>query len=179
MWYLNNSQDVIGNSHFSPGVYCHSQCSPAVNAEKPACIPAEPRKPDSRGLFKILTTVAAPLTLAVTEQENIRHIIGENCSVCSQTSWILFSVVDCASKRYLQHKCSLWLPDSAFLSRVHGGALFTVECLREGFKVLQRSHHPEQRERKMFSLHPGRRESPKVRTVIKPVLKWVRARWLL
>ena len=33
----------------------------------------------------IQTTVAAPLALAVTEQENIRHVIGKNCSLCHQS----------------------------------------------------------------------------------------------
>lgn len=40
----------------------------------------------------------------------------------------------------------LWLPNSAFFCRMHGCAFFTVEHLWEGFEVLQRSHHPEQRE---------------------------------
>lgn len=33
----------------------------------------------------IQTTVAAPLALAVTERENIRHVIGKNCSLCHQS----------------------------------------------------------------------------------------------
>lgn len=81
----------------------------------------------------ILTTVAAPLALAVTEWENSRHIIGKNCLLCHQ------------SMRH-SHPWSFWLPHSAFLCRMHGCAFFTVEHLWECFKVLQRSHHPKQRE---------------------------------
>lgn len=39
------------------------------------------------------------------------------------------------------------LPHSALPCGVHGRAFLTVEHLGEGFKVLQRAHHPKQRER--------------------------------
>lgn len=87
----------------------------------------------SAGASLILTAAAAPLALAVTEWENIRHITGKNRLLCHQST--------CHS-----HQHSLWLPHSAFLCRVHGCAFFTVEHLWERFKVLQRSHHPKQRE---------------------------------
>lgn len=80
MWYLSNSQDVVSNSHVCSGAYCGFQHSPSVTEillHFPVSLSAV--------VSLIQTTVAAPLALAVTEWENIRHVIGKNCSLCHQS----------------------------------------------------------------------------------------------
>lgn len=127
MWYLSNSQDVISNSHGCSGAYCGFQHSPSVT-EILARFPVEPWELECCSfLDSNYSSCTIGLGCDWTGKHQARH-------------WQkLFTV----SPEYLSFlPVFLWLPNSAFLCRMHGCAFFTVEHLWEGFKVLQRPHHP-------------------------------------
>lgn len=132
MWYLSNSQDVVSNSHVCSGAYCGFQHSPSVT-EILLHFPVEPWELECCSfLDSNYSSCTIGLGCDWTGKHQARH-------------WQkLFTV----SPEYLSFlPVFLWLPNSAFFCRMHGCAFFTVEHLWEGFEVLQRSHHPEQRER--------------------------------
>lgn len=129
----SNSQDVIGNSR------CAREHSVASGtARSPGIHPWDP-SPGSPGslcapqwhwessVLPWLTAAAAPAALAVLSSRTPGTSLPP--AVCGVTK--------------VSHP---WLPHPALPCGVHGRALLTVEHLGEGFKVLQRAHHPKQRE---------------------------------
>lgn len=130
MQCLSNSQDVIGNSR------CAREHSVASGT---ACQSRDPSPWSPWSLGASQWHWESPVLPWLSLQQLPRQ---PRLWLSSRTPGTSLPRAVCGVTRAPHPR----LPHPALPCGVHGRALLTVEHLGEGFKVLQRAHHPKQRE---------------------------------